>query len=498
MWSLSGSAHGLAISAALWGTVLGALFGSYPTAKFGRKLTLLFNGVLFLVGALGSAVAWDVYSFFIFRFIGGIGIGISTIAAPLFIAEISPASDRGKLTGLFQFNIVLGILMAFLSNFIILELTPEALAWRFMLGIQVIPCAIYTFLCCYLPESPRWLIVEKNDLVKGKHVFGLINPSMTESQLDNLVNEVKESAKAEIQSKTLKSKFFCRKLLYPILFAFLIAAFNQLSGINIILYFAPRLLALAGMEDPLAASISLGITNFIATFIGIRLIDKLGRKTLLIIGCIGYIISLSVCTYSFFHYSELKVVSSAIDTVNSANHLIDIQKGTAYFTIEDAKNANKAYETAKENLYKVTTASNYIVDSESLVGNDIEKVKTVALDIKAQATNNLGSVSSIVLVCMITFIASHAIGSGTIIWVFISEIFPNSVRAKGQSLGSFTHWIFAAGLTLFFPIAISSFDAGFIFGFFAFMMVLQLIWCVFMMKETKGKTLETIAREMQI
>ena len=321
---------------------------------------------------------------------------------------------------------------------------------------------------------------------------------MTESQLDNLVNEVKESAKAEIQSKTLKSKFFCRKLLYPILFAFLIAAFNQLSGINIILYFAPRLLALAGMEDPLAASISLGITNFIATFIGIRLIDKLGRKTLLIIGCIGCIISLSVCTYSFFHYSELKVVSSAIDTVNSANHLIDIQKGTAYFTIEDAKNANKAYETAKENLYKVTTASNYIVDSESLVGNDIEKVKTVALDIKAQATNNLGSVSSIVLVCMITFIASHAIGSGTIIWVFISEIFPNSVRAKGQSLGSFTHWIFAAGLTLFFPIAISSFDAGFIFGFFAFMMVLQLIWCVFMMKETKGKTLETIAREMQI
>lgn len=498
LWSLSGSTHGLAISAALWGTVLGALIGSYPTAKYGRKKTLIVNGILFLVGAIGSAVAWDVYSFFLFRFIGGIGIGISTIAAPLFIAEISPAGDRGKLTGLFQFNIVFGILMAFFSNFVILKLAPESLAWRYMLGIQVIPSLIYTLMCFSLPESPRWLIVEKHDQVEGKNVFAKINPNMNDEQLNSLVSSVIDSAKSQNQAGNSKVKFFTKRLFYPILFAFLIAAFNQLSGINIILYFAPRLLGLAGMQDPLAASIALGVTNLIATFIGIRLIDILGRKTLLIIGCIGYIVSLSVCTYSFFHYGELKVVSAAIDTVNTANHLIDIKEQKVYFTKEDEVKANDDYNNAKATLVEIVSAPNYqgspvVFDTENVVS-----VKEAAMQVKNDASANLGNVSMIVLICMITFIASHAIGSGTIIWVFISEIFPNEVRAKGQSLGSFTHWIFAAGLTLLFPIAIANFDAGFIFGFFAFMMILQLLWCVLMMKETKGKTLETIAKEMSI
>ncbi|MBO8416787.1 MAG: sugar porter family MFS transporter, partial [Proteobacteria bacterium] len=318
LWSLSGTAHGLAISAALWGTVIGALIGGIPAAKYGRKKVLLFNGLLFLIGAAGTAWAWNVYSFFIFRFIGGLGIGISTIAAPLFISEISPAKDRGKLTALFQFNIVLGILLAYVSNTVISMLVDDAVAWRWMLGIQLVPAAIYTIMCFSLPESPRWLIVNAKNETEGRRVFALINHDMPENELDELVASVKASAEADSKVKESAGKFFCRRLRYPILFAFLIAAFNQLSGINIILYFAPRLLGLAGMEDPLTASVALGVTNLIATFVGVRFIDVLGRRTLLLIGCVGYIVSLAVCTFAFFNFSVLKVVSAAIDADNAA------------------------------------------------------------------------------------------------------------------------------------------------------------------------------------
>lgn len=495
LWSLSSSMHGLAISAALWGTVLGSIFGSIPAARYGRKKTLIINGVLFLVGAVGSAVAWDVSSFFIFRFIGGLGIGISTIAAPLFISEISPAGDRGKLTGLFQFNIVFGILIAFFSNFVIAHLAPEATAWRWMLGIQVIPSIIYTLLCFTLPESPRWLIVDAKNESAGKEVFRAINPTMAETELNELVSSVKSSA-ADETKKVTKTAFFSKRLRYPILFAFLIAAFNQLSGINIILYFAPRLLGLAGMEDPVAASIALGVTNLIATFVGIRLIDLLGRKTLLLIGCVGYIVSLSVCTYAFFHFNELKVVSTAIDTASSAEKLINMESNTVYFTAEDKTNAEAAFATAKDSLLKATSDESYTGAKVAFDGQSLVEVRDQALNIKHEASSSLGSVSLLVLICMVTFIASHAIGSGTIIWVFISEIFPNDHRAAGQSLGSATHWVFAAGLTLLFPIAIANFDAGYMFGFFAFMMIVQIIWCAIMMPETKGRTLEEIGEAL--
>ena len=492
LWSLSGSMHGLAISAALWGTVLGSIFGSIPAAKYGRKKTLIFNGVLFLVGAIGSALAWNVTSFFFFRFIGGLGIGISTIAAPLFISEIAPAGDRGKLTGLFQFNIVFGILIAFFSNYVIANMFSDATAWRWMLGIQVIPSVIYTVMCFSLPESPRWLIVDAKKDDEGKKVFSLINPSMSDRELDDLVATVKASAAEEGKMKQSASKFFSKRLRYPILFAFLIAAFNQLSGINIILYFAPRLLGLAGIEDPVAASIALGVTNLIATFIGIRLIDLLGRKTLLLIGCVGYIASLSVCTYAFFHFEELKVVSNAIDTASTSQQLINMNEGTVFFTPEDKSKAEAAYETAKQKLSDSTQKQSYNGTKVAFDGETISEVHETALKIKHEASSSLGSVSTLVLVCMIAFIASHAIGSGTIIWVFISEIFPNDQRAAGQSLGSATHWVFAAGLTLIFPIAIANFDAGYMFGFFALMMIVQIIWCAFMMPETKGRTLEEI------
>ena len=498
LWSLSGTAHGLAISAALWGTVLGAFFGSIPTAKYGRRLTLIANGILFLIGAIGSCVAWDVYSFFIFRFIGGIGIGISTIAAPLFISEISPAGDRGKLTGLFQFNIVFGILMAFFSNFAINHLVSEEFAWRWMLGIQVVPSLLYTLMCLSLPESPRYLIVNKKDYEQGRKVFSLINPNMDNDELDRLVESVKEDSESTAKTKESSASFFTRKLKYPILFAFLIAAFNQLSGINIILYFAPRLLGLAGLEDPVAASIALGVTNLIATFIGIRLIDVLGRRTLLLIGCVGYILSLGVCTFAFFNYDELKVVSVSMDTASAASQIQRMENGDVYFTAEDLTKTKETFAKAKSDLLNLAKTQN-ITPSQGLAvfdGDDVETIKNAALELKSISSDSLGNVSATVLICMIVFIASHAIGSGTIIWVFISEIFPNEFRAKGQALGSFTHWIFAAGLTLVFPIAIATFDAGFMFGFFTLMMIIQLVFALIMMPETKGRSLEEIAKTL--
>ncbi len=492
LWSLSGTMHGLAISSALWGTVLGSLVGSIPTARWGRRKTLIFNGFLFLAGAAGTALAWDFWSFSIFRFIGGVGIGISTIAAPLFIAEISPAKDRGKLTGLFQFNIVFGILLAFFSNFVIAQLASDETAWRYMLGIQLVPAALYTVLCFMLPESPRYLIVEAGREAEGRKVFSMINSQMGQRELDELVQSVKDSAAEESRLKEGSAKFFTKRLRYPILFAFLIAAFNQLSGINIILYFAPRLLSLSGLEDPMAAAIALGFTNLIATFAGLRLIDLLGRRTLLLIGCCGYILSLAVCTYAFFSMGELKVVSAAIDTQSAAQRVINIQEGTVYFTQDDKTQAFEDYDGALAKLIAITGNEQL----SSAHADDYAAVQQAAAAISHEASTKLGASSYIVLICMIIFIASHAVGSGTIIWVFISEIFPTDTRAQGQSLGSFTHWIFAAALTLLFPIAIANFDTGFMFGFFCVMMVLQIIWAKFMMPETKGKTLEEISRSL--
>lgn len=493
LWSLSGTAHGLAISAALWGTVLGSLFGNIPATQFGRKNTLIVNGILFLVGALGSAVVNDVYTFFLFRFIGGIGIGMSTVAAPLYISEIAPKEHRGKLTGLFQFNIVFGILMAFFSNYVIGSIFDESTAWRYMLGIQVLPAFLYTIMCLYIPESPRYLIINKNQIAEAIRIFKTISPEYTDSEIERLVSSVQGENQKQTQSAIEKVKFFTYKLRYPILFAFLIAAFNQLSGINIILYFAPRLLGLAGVEDPVQASILLGVTNLVATFIGIRLIDMLGRKTLLIIGCVGYIASLSVCTYSFFSCHDLKVISAAVDVQNNATQIENLKSNLVYSTEKDKVEALINYDKSVANFEESIKNTEYDAIFDTV---DVKSVKDFATTVKAKASSNISGTSITVLSCMIIFIASHAIGSGTIIWVFISEIFPNSVRAKGQSLGSFTHWIFAAMLTLIFPVIIANFETGYIFAFFSIMMIAQLIWCVLAMPETKGKSLEEISAKL--
>lgn len=404
LWGLDAGMHGLAISIALWGTVIGSLVGGVPTEKIGRRKTLLFIGILYFVSAIGSAYAPEVYSFMVARFIGGIGVGVSTVAAPLYISEIAPAKDRGKLAGMFQFNIVFGIFVAFLSNYLLTNSGDND--WRWMLGVEAIPALIYSVLCLGLPESPRWLITKGGDRAGGVEVFRRIMPAGSDEDLNFLANEVAGS----VPQVPHAEKFFTSRLRKPITLAFLIAFFNQLSGINAVLYFAPRIFKMTGLEESAALlqSVGIGVTNLIFTFVGLWLIDRLGRRTLLVIGSFGYIGSLGLCAWAF-------------------------------------------------------------------------------------NTENFG----IVPACIFAFIAAHAVGQGAVIWVFISEIFPNRERASGQAFGCFTHWIFAALLTLFFPSMVKEFSPGRVFGFFTFMMVLQLVWVYLMVPETKGVPLEELQRKLQ-
>lgn len=403
LWELGDFQHGLAMSMALWGTVVGSLAGSWPTDRFGRTKTLLSIGILYFVSAVWSGLATDVYSFMIARFIGGVGVGISTVAAPLYISEIAPPERRGRLAGMFQFNIVFGILIAFVSNTLLSGLGENA--WRWMLGVEAVPALVYSLMCFGLPESPRWLIGRQDDRDGAIAVLRLVNPEASDIEVGNKADEI--AAVAHELSST--GGFWSSRLRTPILLAFLIAFFNQLSGINAILFFAPRIFELTGLGEQAALlqSVGIGITNLVFTFAGLWLIDRLGRRTLLYIGSFGYIVSLGLCSWAFF------------------------------------------------------TESYAIVPG-----------------------------------CIFAFIAAHAIGQGAVIWVFISEIFPNRHRAQGQSLGSFTHWIFAALLTLFFPSMVTMFDPGSVFGFFCFMMLLQLLWIKTMVPETKGRPLEEIGHEL--
>jgi len=403
LWQLGDFQHGLAMSMALWGTVVGSLLGSLPTDRFGRTKTLLSIGILYFVSAVWSGMATDVYSFMIARFIGGVGVGVSTVAAPLYISEIAPPEHRGRLAGMFQFNIVFGILIAFVSNTLLGGIGENA--WRWMLGVEAVPALIYSVMCFGLPESPRWLIGQKDDRDGAVAVLRLVNPTASESEIESKADKI--AAVSHEPSST--GGFWSHRLKTPILLAFLIAFFNQLSGINAILYFAPRIFELTGLGEKAALlqSVGIGVTNLIFTFVGLWLIDRLGRRALLYIGSFGYIASLGLCSWAFF-------------------------------------------------------------------------------------TENF----AIVPACIFGFIAAHAIGQGAVIWVFISEIFPNRHRAQGQSLGSFAHWIFAALLTLFFPSMVTMFEPGYVFGFFCFMMVLQLVWVKTMVPETKGRPLEQIEHEL--
>ena len=495
IWKLSGSVHGLAISMALWGTVFGSIFGGIPTTKYGRKKTLIGVGFLYFVSAVGSGIAPDVFSFMIARFIGGLGVGASTIAAPMFISEISPSSSRGRLAGMFQFNIVFGILIAFISNYFFGKFMNEASAWRWMLGVEAIPAAIYTFMSFTLPESPRWLITHANQRDAGKEIFRQINPEFSDEQIEELVVNVESTSSDAVKT----SKFWSHRLRVPILLAFLIALFNQFSGINIILYFAPRLLGLAGLDNALAAAAALGVTNLIFTFVGLWLIDKIGRRSLLYIGSIGYILSLGICAFAFLSTPGFKVVSTAGDLATSSQAVIAINEGSSFITEADKAKAFENLEQTKTALIQASAQQGYQGDAINISdAATVADVLQIAEQAKDDASETLGVMSMVVLVCLVGFIAAHAVGQGAVIWVFIAEIFPNDHRAAGQALGCSTHWVCAAMLTLLFPIAMAHVSAGVLFSFFCFMMVLQLIWVKVMVPETKGISLEEMQKKLGI
>ncbi|MBK9140050.1 MAG: sugar porter family MFS transporter [Verrucomicrobia bacterium] len=489
LWNLSPGLHGFAMASALYGTVLGSLIGGWPTDRFGRRRTLLWIGILYFVSAVWSGLATDVYTFSLARFIGGLGVGISTVAAPLYISEISPPGRRGRLAGMFQFNIVFGILVAFLSNALLGGVGDNA--WRWMLGVEAIPAFLYTALCLGLPESPRWLLGRKGDRAAGVAVLRLIEPEASPSELEAHADEI-AAASSERRSS---AGFWTRRLRGPILLAFLIAFFNQLSGINAVLYFAPRIFGLTGLDASasLLQSVGIGVTNLVFTFVGLWLIDRLGRRTLLYIGSVGYIVSLGVCALAFFTYApQFKVASAAIAVRDLAGKWEAAPPASAAELEAKLASARAALTDALK-APGYPGAAPDIPDDASPAG-----VKAAATAILKQASDAAGTGGLVVLVSIFAFIAAHAVGQGAVIWVFIAEIFPNRHRAEGQALGSFTHWVFAAFLTSVFPKVVTAFAPGYVFLFFCGMMVLQLIWVRVMVPETKGVPLEQIQKRLGI
>ena len=402
LWSLDKLSLGFTVATALYGTVVGAAFGGVPADYFGRKKTLLWIGILFFVSALGAALAKDVNSFMIFRFIGGLSIGASSVVAPVYISEIAPPQYRGRMVISFQFNIVFGILIAYVSNYLFDGFGGDD-DWRWMLGVVAFPSLIFSVMVLFTPESPRWLITKKGDEAEARKVLAI-----TEPDVDKAVEEIKASAAAD-NNGGVQESFFSKKFSTPILLAFLFAFFNQLSGINAIIYFAPDIFKMTGLgqSSALLSTAGIGVVNLVFTIAGWYLIDRTGRKTLMYIGSIGYIISLALVAYAFY----------------TGGHSF-----TMYY--------------------------------------------------------------------IFMFIASHAIGQGAVIWVFISEIFPNSVRASGMAWGSLTHWVFAAIIASTFPYFATTYGGTPIFAFFSFMMVLQLLYVWFMMLETKGVSLEDLQKRL--
>lgn len=498
LWELSDTLHGLAISAALWGTVLGSLIGAWPTDRYGRKPTLLVIGVLYFVSAVWSGLATDVFSFFIARFIGGVGVGIATIAGPLYITEIAPPEFRGRLTGLFQFNIVFGILMAFVSNSL-LRGTSDA-DWRWMLGVEAIPALAYTFLCFAIPESPRWMISFLGNRGAGLNVLRRLNPQADSQQLDSLVEEIALHVDDSAARRGEKSPFWSAHLRTPILLAFLVAMFNQLSGINAILYFAPRILSMTGLGGSSAfiQTIGIGVTNLIFTMLGLYLIDRIGRRQLLYVGSIGYIASLGLISLTFFlNETPFRLAAAGIATRDAyqssvaANSDGDLSPEARQSLALDAAKSLAELNELLDNLSLDDVITMSGADSSDQVISQTEKII-------ATAASESGISSKLVLWGIFAFIAAHAIGQGAVIWVLISEVFPNEHRAAGQALGSATHWILAAVLTLVFPTVVTMLYPGYVFAFFCFMMVLQLFWVATMVPETKGVPLEDLQRQLGI
>ena len=412
IFDLSSFELGFTVASAIIGTVLGALFAGKPSDKFGRRNTLFILAILYLISAFGSALAWDWYSFIFFRLIGGLGVGASSVVAPMYIAEISPARLRGRLVAMTQFNIVFGMLIAYFSNYFIASFDLGMSDWRWMLGVEAVPAAIFFVLLFTIPFSPRWLMSVGRE-IEAREVLKKVG-----TDHDNISKEIEEiRLSLDVEHHGTRESFFTKKYMKPISLAVMIAVFNQLSGINAVLYYAPHIFKMAGAEEgsSLLQSVAIGGTFTIFTMAALLVIDRIGRKNLMIVGSIGYILSLGATAWAFYKY-----------------------------------------------------------------GTDF---------------NEVGSV--VVLVSLLVFVAAHAFGQGTVIWVFISEIFPNRVRARGQSLGSFTHWFMTAAISWTFPV-IAEMSGGHTFAFYALCMVGQLLWVLLVMPETKGISLEDIQKRMGI
>ncbi|AKT51950.1 sugar porter family MFS transporter [Arsenicicoccus sp. oral taxon 190] len=409
-FSLSDSALGWAVGTALLGTILGALTAGQPADRFGRKKVLFVIGALYVVGALGTALAPSIVVLSIFRFLGGIGVGAASVCAPIYTAEIAPARVRGRLVGLVQFNIVLGILLAYLSNYLVrIIVHDEATDWRWMFGVMAVPSVIFLLMLATVPETPRWLMANGHQ-EEGREVIGRLTQTREEAQTQ--IREIDASLADAANAPTVP--FFTREHRKVILLAFMIAMFNQMSGINAILYYAPEVMKKAGASTDAAflMSVAVGFMNLIATMTALTVIDKFGRKRLMTVGSLGYLVGLGFLSGLMFYYERAK-------------------------------------------------------------GGHFDSTSSV-----------------LVLVGLLVFIAAHAFGQGAVIWVFISEIFPNRIRGRGQSLGSLTHWVFAWLTSTFFPPIIGALGGGVAFAIFFLAMVGQLFWVLRVMPETKGVPLE--------
>lgn len=403
LWNLSSGWQGFTVASSLIGTVIGSLIAGMPAQRYGRKKVLLVIAFLYLLSAIGCSLTsiWEL--FILFRFIGGLAVGASSVVGPMYISEIAPANIRGRLAGSFQLNIVAGIFVAYLTNFLFVGMGEDS--WRWMLGVMVVPSLLFAILLRSIPESPRWLWINGKP-EEAKKIFERTGDLQA-------VAEIQEETSSDISP--VPEKLFSSKFRKPILFAVLLAMFNQLAGINAILYYAPRIFEMAGFSqaDAYLQPVYIGAANLLFTLLAMTMIDRFGRKKLLIIGSLGMILFLGLTAMAF--------------------------RG-------------------------------------DMAGNQL------------------------VLIYLIGFIAFFAFSQGAVIWVFIAEIFPNSVRSQGGSLGSFTHWIMAAIISWTFPIIVEGSPQGgyYSFLFYTVMMVLHLIFVVRFLPETKGKSLEQIQQELGI
>lgn len=400
LWALSAWEHGLTVSIALIGTVVGAMLGGIPTDRIGRKKTLFWIAVIFLVSAIGSALAIDWATFLLFRFLGGLGVGCSSVTAPMHIGELSPASHRGRLVAMFQFNVVLGILIAYLSNYLLQDLGDSG--WRWMLGVQAVPSVIFLILILSIPESPRWLVVHQGNLEEARRILAEINPATANVELQAILSQ-----RTHTNGHSHKVSLFSSKYRFSVTLAVLFAMFNQLSGINAVIYYAPRIFQMTGLgtDSALLSTAGLGLVNFAFTLMAMNFIDRYGRRTLMLIGSVGVIATLGMVSSAFY-----------------------LQQFNGY----------------------------------------------------------------LVPICLFVYIAFFAFSQGAVIWVFISEIFPTEVRAKGQALGSFTHWFMATVIAFTFPVITETLGGGNSFMLFTVMMVFQLVFVLKLMPETKGRSLEEL------